>query len=1026
MSAAPIQRALVGVDLGGGVDTFTDVKMVLPGSLVDGQNVRYNKDGVIQRRNGAAALGTLTVPASVDKLLIRDEQMAGYSKADGTLSRYDGTRWVSSQVGYLPVPWLKSRSVGPTNNDIGSNLFFGYSLDVATNAPSGGTEMAVAYLADGSNATIDLCDIFTGAVSQTFSIAGPASDIRIAYNPTTTDYLVALNTAQSALSGSAAGTIKIYKIRAGTAGSTLVWTSPSNAVGGGIGFDFCNQPNDGVFPVLYCAASNVITLGFLQWNGASYTSLTAVTTTAAGQPTSVAIARPSPQIGLGFKCFIAGSAVTGTKGFFSDGSTVTTALFTVSANNDGVTACQDNSGNCYVSQRSATNTTARYKVTSAAVVSSLDTFRVGTPASTIQLDATSQDCCYQWMKYTIFTLGQSFQDCYFLARLGFTAGLNDYQPIGRVLYGKASYYGPQFFGVPSLVDLTSKSGAQKSMSTVLQSVPIVAGNPDTLRTSLNLVTFGLDPASGWQTVEARKTLFVSGGHLAKFDGISITENGFLLAPEKPTLAAAGSGLLTAGTYQVCVVFEEVDAQGNAHQSAAGIIASITLSGGVGNNAISVTAAAYAATNPNKQMRLAYYRSEVNKTVLYREGIGAMTPTSGSIVGTLGFISDATLATKPQLYTGGGSEDNYQPSAPLALSLDQNRVTVVEGDNLNRVTTSKRLVPGNALAFFPDYYRAIESGTSELTGIAGLLGRKVAFKKRGLFVAAGDGPDDTLQADTLSQFEERSKDIGAIDPRSIVSTQDGIVFRSIKGFFLFGTDSSLTYIGADVDAYSDPATFKYQFASYNKDSGEIVFVSQSATPAVLVLRIFRNKRGVQFKWTTATLNGQANVKDVAMWGGGTTGKQLMALALNSSGGGSLVAVETPGLYSDAAIAPAAHVQQLISTGWIKMNGIAGLGRLYGIYFLGTSYSSHQLNVDIAYDYETTWFETRSISSVNAVIGNSAYFGKIQPTRQRCTAFRLRIYDSKHTNAAKDTYDLSGLMLDVGVYSGGARLRAEKLA
>jgi hypothetical protein len=93
-------------------------------------------------------------------------------------------------------------------------------------------------------------------------------------------------------------------------------------------------------------------------------------------------------------------------------------------------------------------------------------------------------------------------------------------------------------------------------------------------------------------------------------------------------------------------------------------------------------------------------------------------------------------------------------------------------------------------------------------------------------------------------------------------------------------------------------------------------------------------------------------------------------------------------------------------------------------LGSSYSSHQFNVDIAYDYETTWAETKVVSSVNATIGGSAYLFVVRPSRTRCTAFRLRIYDSAYTNAAKDTYDLSGLLLDVGVYQGPARLRAEK--
>lgn len=1016
---------LVGVDLGGGVDTFTEAKMVLPGSLLEAQNVRYNRDGVIQRSPGRAPLGTLTTPSTVTKLLVRGEQLAAHANLYGTISKYDpeGNRWSTPVVsGYLPVPWATARAIGPTNNTIGSGLFQGYALDVAKN---GGTEIAVAYCADGGNITVDISDAVTGAVKTSFSITGPVSDCKIAYNPSTDEYLVAGNFATS---GGTAGAVKVYTVKFGTSSATLVWTSPSNAIGGGYGFDFVYHPLDGRFAALYCAASNVLTLAFIQWNGSSYVNVTAVTTTATGSPTAMCLARPSTVSAQGYKCFVAGSGISGTKAFFSsNGSSVTTALFTVSANTDGVTACQDSLGNCYVSQKKSgtSNETSRYKVTSGASVSSLDSFYVGTPCSSLQLDATNLNVMYQWMTY-VDNVG--VQPCYFLARLSPTPGSNDYQPIGRVLYGRAKNFIFSTYNVPSLVDFTSRSGAEKMMTTVLQTAPfLTTGIYDNLRTSLQCVSFGLDGASGWQTAEAGKTLYISGGYLAKFDGTSVTENGFLLAPDKPTVsAAAGTGVLAAGTYLVAVVFEEIDAQGRIHRSAVSPIASIALSGGAGSSQITTTVPSYAATGPQKQMRVAFYRSQKDKSILYREGVGAMTPTGGTISVTLGnATSDSSLAAREQIYTQGGQWDNYQPSAPLALAFDKNRASAIEGDNLGRAIFSKRMIPGAALAFFPTYYRSAEVGGDELTGVASALSRKFAFKRRGIFVATGDGADDTLAADTLSQFEDQSKDIGAINPRSVVVTQEGIIFRSLKGVYLLGLDGSMNYIGADVFAYSDVDDFTYEFATFNKDTNEVHFISRSATPAVLVLKIFRNKRGLQYKWTTGTLNGQEVLNDVAVWGGYPgASEQRRVYALNSGSGGSYVGMDTPGVYSDALVSPSAHVQQLITTSWIKLNGITGYGRLWAIYVLGNSYSSHQFKCDIAYDYESTWAETKAMSSVNATIGNSPYLFAMEPAKTQCTAFRLRIYDAAHTNAAKDTFDLAGLMLDVGIYSGQARLRAEK--
>lgn len=1027
--ASPIQRIMVPVDIGRStIDTYTDAKVLETGVLTEAQNIVYNRDGVMSRRYGVAPLGALTTPSAADKLLVRNEQLAAYTRSDGTLSRYDAAsgRWVSDKVGYLPVPWVTAKPVGPSSSAVSAALYLsGYSVDVASNSSvTNGTELAIAYvttssLGTGSNATIDFVDAFTGVLKQTISITGPFSDVRIAYNYATTDYLVAVNTATSA---GVAGPIKVYKIRSGTTGSTLVWTSSTNAVGGDVGFDFCFLPQDGMYPVLYCAALNTVTLGFLSWNGASYVSTTSLTTTAAGSFKGMCIARSAPLTGNGFKCFISGSGAGGTKGFFaSTTAAITTALFTVSANTDVTTACQDDSGNVYLSQKSATNTTARYKITSAASVSALDSFYAGTPVSALQLDQTQRDTCYQWMVYSD---PQVTQPCFFLARLGFSAGLNDHQPIGRAFYGKAVNFNPVSLGTPSIVDFTQKTGNQNALCTVLQTAPFISvGTYDLLKTSLNLVAFGLDPASGWQTAEVAQTTYVTGGYLAKYDGAAITENGFLLAPQKPTLAAiAGTGSFAAGTYLVAVLFEEEDAQGRLHRSAPSLIASITLAGGAGSSQFTVSLPSYAATGPSKQMRIAFYCSQANLPTLYRSpGAVAMTATGGTITATL---VAAPSATNEQLYTLSGIVENYQPSAPLAITIDQNRAYVLEGDSLQRVSISKRLLPGNALAFMASYYRSVESGTSEIVGLTSLLGRKIVFKKRGIFVAAGDGADDTLAADTLSQFETVSYEYGATDAESIVSTQEGVVFRSQKGWYLLGRDMTIRYVGANVDTYA-PLTNKYQFAQYNRDAGEIVWLSQSATPALLRLTMFRDENGMQYRWTTGTLNGQSAVRDMTFWGGPSgSARQVMALGLNSSSGGSLVASETLGVYSDAAIAPAVHVPQLITTGWIKPNAITGFGRLYGIYVLGSSYSSHQFNVDIAYDYEMTWAETKVISSVNATIGGSAYLFVVRPSRTRCTAFRLRIYDSAYTNAAKDTYDLSGLLLDVGVYQGPARLRAEK--
>ena len=53
-----MERTVIHVDVAGGIDTKTDDKLVLPGSLVELENGVFNRGSVISKRNGYTALST--------------------------------------------------------------------------------------------------------------------------------------------------------------------------------------------------------------------------------------------------------------------------------------------------------------------------------------------------------------------------------------------------------------------------------------------------------------------------------------------------------------------------------------------------------------------------------------------------------------------------------------------------------------------------------------------------------------------------------------------------------------------------------------------------------------------------------------------------------------------------------------------------------------------------------------------------------------------------------------------------------
>jgi hypothetical protein len=79
-----------------------------------------------------------------------------------------------------------------------------------------------------------------------------------------------------------------------------------------------------------------------------------------------------------------------------------------------------------------------------------------------------------------------------------------------------------------------------------------------------LVRYDFASSQRWQPREHGKSLFLSGGLLAEFDGARVAESGFLIRPKKPTTSVAGTGI--TGSFLYVAIYEEVDANGNWHVS----------------------------------------------------------------------------------------------------------------------------------------------------------------------------------------------------------------------------------------------------------------------------------------------------------------------------------------------------------------------------------------------------------------------------------------------------------------------------
>ncbi len=154
----------------------------------------------------------------------------------------------------------------------------------------------------------------------------------------------------------------------------------------------------------------------------------------------------------------------------------------------------------------------------------------------------------------------------------------------------------------------------------------------------------------------------------------------------------------------------------------------------------------------------------------------------------------------------------------------------------------------------------------------------------------------------------------------------------------------------------------------------------------------------------------------------------------------MAQETPGQYLDNGN----PVLLSFTTSWIALAGLQGYQRAFFFYLLGTYFTPHKLNLQIAYDYNSSPIQNTLISPNNfgpaygsagmPVYGQLSPYGGGSPdsgassnieqwriflTKQRCTSFQItlqELYDSSFGVPAGQGLTLSGLNLVVGVKKG----------
>lgn len=301
----------------------------------------------------------------------------------------------------------------------------------------------------------------------------------------------------------------------------------------------------------------------------------------------------------------------------------------------------------------------------------------------------------------------------------------------------------------------------------------------------------------------KQTSFVPGPDPSFLDEGCLSFIGSPIPPPQPVGSAAGAGaggLTLLGTYNYVDVWEFLDSDGNVWRSPPSVPFSITLTGTQSRvNFTDVESIGIGASSFQVQrFRLKRYRTANLGTTYRLIAIVSGTALDGFQPNISDGASDASIANSEILYTTGELATAITPRFSHMATFGD-RLWGINADFRTELWPSKNLRPGRQPEFVEEGVVDIDDNYGDLTGIVGLDGNGVAFKRTAIYFITGDGLTDagSGQAHTYQQVVTG---IGAIPGSPLVVAGDRVFFVSDRGIYAIDRGANITYIGAGVDKY----------------------------------------------------------------------------------------------------------------------------------------------------------------------------------------------------------------------------------
>lgn len=525
------------------------------------------------------------------------------------------------------------------------------------------------------------------------------------------------------------------------------------------------------------------------------------------------------------------------------------------------------------------------------------------------------------------------------------------------------------------------------------------------------------------SVEYADSLYFSGSMPKTYDGTNVTEAGFTLYPENLTLQSeltGAGGTIDVGTYSYKAVFEYYDSQGRLFESKTSPALQYTVTTGGATHSLVVRIPSVLISEKAKVI-VALYRTVASGTVYYKVSSttspNTITPSTNTFIDITDTLPDSTIRTNQTLYTTGGILENGVFPACTSLKVANGRLWFSGCENQRLVYYSKTSNQFQAAQTATEfYYDTLEGGS--VLNIAEFANAIAVFKQRGIYIISGTPAANNKTGSTLQPIRKIAVNVTSINNGVIQELSQGIVFCSDYGVQLLDFSGQVNNLG---DAISNKIT-------------------PSEITAIKYIEHFKHVR----VYTTNTC-----------WVYDTELKTWYEWPIHSAISSVIVGSEAVFVKSDGYIRQESDIYSAdnapytlkVKSGWLSLPNMLYVQRIYSIWPIMRNFSSHNLQVNMYYDFnpqiaETFDVQSSAITGSDDVYGGSGTYGggtyygtntagyanvyqaEVQPAQQECESFAIEFICYNDGNEIGKGAGFIGAIVNAGISSSRLERRQSR--